>query len=105
KVLKERTNIEWKHKRGRTFEATCASIGTRRIVPKLPNLQQSSISGKKMTLEDAKAQMEEMKRLEFLKAGKVNCECVGLKELSTEMSNDDASGAESPPRDVDSYYM
>ncbi|GJS81558.1 retrovirus-related pol polyprotein from transposon TNT 1-94 [Tanacetum coccineum] len=36
--------------------------------PKMLNLNHFSISGKKMTLEDAKAQMEEMKRLADLKA-------------------------------------
>nr|GEV58788.1 hypothetical protein [Tanacetum cinerariifolium] len=33
-----------------------------------------------------------------------NLDFAGLKELFTEMSNDDATGAESPPRGVDSYY-
>nr|GFA93798.1 hypothetical protein [Tanacetum cinerariifolium] len=33
-----------------------------------------------------------------------NLDFAGLKELFTEMSDDDASGAESPPRGVDSYY-
>ncbi|GKG43368.1 hypothetical protein Tco_0480052, partial [Tanacetum coccineum] len=42
--------------------------------PKVLNLQQFSTSGKKMTLEEAKAQMEEIKRLEFLKAVKAKSE-------------------------------
>ncbi|GJR78509.1 DNA-directed DNA polymerase [Tanacetum coccineum] len=33
-----------------------------------------------------------------------NLDFAGLEELFTEMSDDDASGAESPPRGVDSYY-
>nr|GEU34698.1 zinc finger, CCHC-type [Tanacetum cinerariifolium] len=33
-----------------------------------------------------------------------NLDFAGLKELFTKMSNDDATGAESPPRGVDSYY-
>ncbi|GKE12937.1 reverse transcriptase domain-containing protein [Tanacetum coccineum] len=33
-----------------------------------------------------------------------NLDFAGLKELFTEMSDDDASRAESPPRGVDSYY-
>ncbi|GJW96058.1 putative reverse transcriptase domain, zinc finger, CCHC-type, retrotransposon gag domain protein [Tanacetum coccineum] len=33
-----------------------------------------------------------------------NLDFAGLKELFTEMSDDDANGAESPPRGVDSYY-
>nr|GEY06403.1 hypothetical protein [Tanacetum cinerariifolium] len=33
-----------------------------------------------------------------------NLDFAGLKELFTEMSDDDATGAESPPRGVDSYY-
>ncbi|GJY48509.1 hypothetical protein Tco_0438465 [Tanacetum coccineum] len=42
--------------------------------PKLLNLQQFSIFGKKMTLEETKAQMEEIKRLEFLKDEKEKSE-------------------------------
>ncbi|GKE31798.1 hypothetical protein Tco_1451120, partial [Tanacetum coccineum] len=33
-----------------------------------------------------------------------NLDFAGLEKLFTEMSDDDASGAESPPRGVDSYY-
>nr|GEW83087.1 hypothetical protein [Tanacetum cinerariifolium] len=33
-----------------------------------------------------------------------NLDFAGLKELFTEMSDDEATGAESPPRGVDSYY-
>ncbi|GJV81801.1 reverse transcriptase domain-containing protein [Tanacetum coccineum] len=33
-----------------------------------------------------------------------NLDFAGLEELFTEMSDDDANGAESPPRGVDSYY-
>ncbi|GKG20760.1 hypothetical protein Tco_0380561, partial [Tanacetum coccineum] len=33
-----------------------------------------------------------------------NLDFAGLKELFTEMSNNDANGAESSPRGVDSYY-
>ncbi|GKF71530.1 hypothetical protein Tco_0207644 [Tanacetum coccineum] len=33
-----------------------------------------------------------------------NLDFAGLKELFTEMSDDDANEAESPPRGVDSYY-
>nr|GEW10713.1 hypothetical protein [Tanacetum cinerariifolium] len=33
-----------------------------------------------------------------------NLDFAGLKELFTKMSDDDATGAESPPRGVDSYY-
>ncbi|GKB43011.1 hypothetical protein Tco_0887953 [Tanacetum coccineum] len=50
---------------------------------KIPNLQQFSLPGKKMTLEEAKAQMEEIKRLELLKAEKENSQ-KKLKALSNE---------------------
>ncbi|GJX11545.1 hypothetical protein Tco_0201404 [Tanacetum coccineum] len=52
-------------------------------VPKLPNLQDFSTSGEgQMTLEDAKAQMEEIKRLADLKAKKQKSE-MKLKRVLT----------------------
>ncbi|GJY05374.1 hypothetical protein Tco_0371314, partial [Tanacetum coccineum] len=51
--------------------------------PKLPNLQQFSTSEVQMTIEEAKAQMEEINRLEFLKAEKEKTE-KRLKVLTPE---------------------
>nr|GEV84767.1 hypothetical protein [Tanacetum cinerariifolium] len=50
---------------------------------KTPNLQQFSLLGKKMTLEEAKSQMKKIKRLELLKAKKEKYE-KKLKALSNE---------------------
>ncbi|GJY18416.1 hypothetical protein Tco_0389907 [Tanacetum coccineum] len=53
------------------------------LAPKLPNLQHFCTSEGQMTIEEAKAQIEEIKRLEFLKDEKEKSE-KGLKLLTLE---------------------
>ncbi|GJS14322.1 hypothetical protein Tco_0408794 [Tanacetum coccineum] len=69
---------------------------------KIPNLQQFSTSGKRMTLNDAKAQMEEMKRLADLKAKKEESE-KRLKALTDEELK--AQAAKLAAYEADEVYL
>nr|GEX40436.1 hypothetical protein [Tanacetum cinerariifolium] len=53
---------------------------------------------------DLEVERSAMLRRKAVRQFFINLDFAGLKELFTEMSNDDVTGAESPPRGVDSYY-
>ncbi|GKA12692.1 DNA-directed DNA polymerase [Tanacetum coccineum] len=62
-------------------------------------------SGRKSPLAyDPEVERSARLRRKAVRHFSTNLDFAGLKELFTEMSDDDASGAESPPRGVDSYY-
>nr|GFB31476.1 hypothetical protein [Tanacetum cinerariifolium] len=53
---------------------------------------------------DTKVERSARLRRKAVRQFSTNLDFAGLKELFTKMSDDDATGVESPPRGVDSYY-